>query len=250
MKNSNYIPNHVAIIMDGNGRWAEQRGLPRADGHRAGVKAVNNIVEESIRQGVKYLTLFCFSTENWLRPEDEISSLMGLLRLYLQNQLHKFHENKVRLHVVGDLSKLSDSLRSDLEKVITETSDYDKFNLVLAISYGGREDIVNACKAVAHSVARNELKPEEISSEILSEHLWTKGIPDPDLLIRTSGEIRISNFLLWQLAYSEIVITDECWPDFDESVFDKCLIEYAQRERRYGVTSAQIKTGIAIPVKV
>jgi undecaprenyl diphosphate synthase len=235
--------------MDGNGRWAEQRGLPRTDGHKAGVKAVNNIVEESIRKGIKYLTLFCFSTENWLRPKEEISSLMGLLRIYLQNQLHKFHDNKVRLHVVGDLSKLSESVRSELEKVVSDTSVYDKFNLVLALSYGGREDIVNATKEIAKSVANKDLKVDEITTEVFANQLWTKNIPDPDLLIRTSGEQRISNFLLWQLAYSEIVITEECWPDFDISVFNKCLEEYAQRERRYGVTSAQIKTKQVVHVK-
>ena len=235
------VPAHVAIIMDGNGRWAKQRGLPRTEGHRAGAKAVRQAVRAAARLGVRYLTLFCFSTENWQRSPDEVGALMKLFQFSLQSELPELIKNGVRLRAVGDLGRLPESVRVWLERVVEETSRNDRLDLVLAISYGAREEIVHAARTVAEQIARGELQPTEITTEILTSNLWTAGIPDPDLLIRTSGEMRISNFLLWQLAYSEIVVIPDLWPDFTEATLEKCIRDYEQRERRFGLTSEQLK---------
>jgi undecaprenyl diphosphate synthase len=224
------IPRHVAIIMDGNGRWAAARGLPRAVGHREGIKAVRRTIEAAIKLGVKYLTLFAFSSENWARPETEVADLTGLLRQYLRSELNELHENGVRLRIIGDRARFGPNLSADLEAAEARTAGNEKLTLVMALSYGGRADIVAAARlAVASGFA-----PEEITEQKFGEWLATDGIPDPDLLIRTSGEQRISNFLLWQTAYSELYFTDVLWPDFGEEEFGGAVRAFAGRERRFG----------------
>lgn len=235
------VPQHVAIIMDGNGRWAKQRGLPRLEGHKAGAQAVQKVVEAARKRGVRYLTLFGFSTENWNRGAAEVSGLMALFLRYLNSELEKLLKNEIRLRAVGALDRLPPEVLEALERNVELTKEKKALDLVLAVSYGGREDIVSSARSLAEEVKAGRLLPEEIDTERFSSHLWTRGIPDPDLLIRTSGELRISNFLLWQLAYAEIVVRPEFWPDFNETLFDLCLEEYAGRERRFGLTSEQIR---------
>jgi undecaprenyl diphosphate synthase len=227
--------------MDGNGRWATRKGLPRFEGHRAGAKSVRKIVEECRRLGVRYLTLFSFSTENWNRSANEVNGLMKLFKRHLDSELSTLLDNGVRLRAVGDLSRLPAYVRDSLERDIEKTKNNTALDLILAVSYGGREEIVNAAKQIAEKVAKGQMAPEDVTSETFSSNLWTAGIPDPDLLVRTSGELRISNFLLWQLAYSELVITPLCWPDFDEKALHSCIEEYNARERRFGLTTEQIK---------
>ena len=234
------VPTHVAIIMDGNGRWAGKRGLPRLEGHSAGARTVRSTVETCRRLGVRYLTLFSFSTENWSRAQDEVSGLMALFQKYLEGEMPQLMETGIRLRAVGDLSRLPPLVRASLESVCSVTSANDGMDLILALSYGGREEIVNAAKSLAARAASGEIKPEQIDNEMFESSLWTAGIPNPDLLIRTSGEERISNFLLWQLAYTEIVIAPELWPDFDESALKRCLAEFSKRERRFGLSSEQL----------
>ncbi len=237
------IPQHIAIIMDGNGRWAKSRGLERLEGHRAGAKSVQAITTECRKLGVRYLTLFSFSTENWLRAEEEVSGLMSLFRQYLDSELSTLLDNGIRLRAVGDLKRLPAPVRIALNRDVEKTAKNTGMDLVLAISYGSREEILHAARSLAERVKSGEISPQQIDSELFSQSLWTADIPDPDLLIRTSGEMRISNFLLWQIAYAEIVVTDELWPDFNKQSLHRALVEYQQRERRFGLTTEQIESG-------
>ena len=233
-------PQHIAIIMDGNGRWAKKRGLPRIEGHRQGSKSVENIVTTCREKGVKYLTLFSFSTENWNRPKDEIDGLMSLFKLYLSSQTKKLIKNGIRLRAVGDLEKFPKDVLAQLRKTEEKTKDFKQMTLILALGYGGREEITAAVKNIANEVKLGELAPEEINNDTIKSRMWSSDIPDPELLIRTSGEMRISNFLLWQLAYSEIVVTKVLWPEFNAEILENCIEEFDKRERRFGLTSEQI----------
>jgi undecaprenyl diphosphate synthase len=224
------IPRHVAIIMDGNGRWAASRGLPRVVGHREGTKAVRRTIEAALNQGVKYLTLFAFSSENWQRPQEEISDLKGLLRHYLRSELNELHENGVRLVIIGERDRFGANLATELADAEAKTLQNDRLVLVMALSYGGRADIVDA----ARRALGTGMRPEELTEEKFGALLATDGIPDPDLLIRTSGEERISNFLLWQTAYAELYFTDVLWPDFGPEHFAQAVTEFTRRERRFG----------------
>lgn len=231
---ANPVPRHVAIIMDGNGRWARRRGLPRLYGHREGVKSVEIIVKACRKHGVKYLTLYAFSTENWVRPKTEISGLMKILTVFLQERLNDLHEQKVRLRAIGRLTDLPEPVRAKLEEALAATAGYDDGHLILALSYGAREEITQAVRAIAGKVQAGELPAAAITPEIVAAHLYAPDVPDPDLLIRTSGELRLSNFLLWQLAYTECYFTKTFWPDFREKQFAEALTEYAKRQRRFG----------------
>lgn len=237
------VPRHVAVIMDGNGRWAKERGEGRVAGHRAGVRSVRSTVEECRRAGVRYLTLFSFSSENWRRPTDEVSSLMGLFKEQLESEIREpeLFRNGVRLRAIGELDRLPFAVRTVLNSVIERTKENTGLDLVLAVSYGARQEIIHAARALAEEVARGVLKPSAIDEQLFSQRLWTADIPDPDLLIRTGNEMRISNFLLWQVAYTELVVVPEFWPDFDATVFRRCLTEFAARERRFGLTSEQVE---------
>jgi undecaprenyl diphosphate synthase len=234
------LPRHVAIIMDGNGRWARGRGLPRIEGHRRGKEAVRAVVETAHRLGIPYLSLYAFSTENWSRPREEVDGLMSLLRRYLATELRKMMRNQIRLLAIGNLKRLPRAVQEALRRNIEATRNNTGMTVVLAVSYGGREEIANAMRAMAHEVRRGNLQPDEICEATVSEHLSTAGIPDPDLLIRTSGEMRVSNFLLWQIAYSELLVTPTLWPDFGEVEFVAALSHYQGRERRFGLTDEQI----------
>ncbi len=231
------VPVHVAIIMDGNGRWAKARGLPRTAGHRAGAQSVRRTVAAAIELGISYLTLYGFSSENWKRPFAEVDDLMGLLRRHLQGEIAEFHKERIRLRVIGDRERLP----KDIARLITEaessTAGGDRLNLTMAISYGGRQDIVLAARHLAEEAAAGRLKPEEIGETLFSGSLSTHGIPDPDLMIRTSGEQRISNFLLWQSAYSEFVYVEKHWPDFGKDDLAAAIQEFALRDRRYGAAA-------------
>jgi undecaprenyl diphosphate synthase len=235
------IPVHVAVIMDGNGRWARERGKARHSGHRAGVKSVRATVENAARRGVRHLTLFAFSSENWRRPADEVSSLMSLFIEALQREVADLHRNNVRLQFVGDRSRLGAVLVEKIEAAEAHTAGNDGLHLIIAIAYGGRWDIAHAAQALSRRVAAGELDIEEIDEEVLGAEMQLAGVPDPDLLIRTGGEQRISNFLIWNLAYAELYFSDVLWPDFDESEFDRALAYFAQRQRRYGHTGDQLE---------
>lgn len=228
------LPNHVACIMDGNGRWAKERGLNRNKGHRAGAETVSLVVDECIDLGIKWLTLYAFSSENWNRPKTEVEALMVLLHEFLKKKASEMINKKIRLHAIGDLERLPKRTQALLNKTIEETASNDKMNLVLALSYGSRMEIVRATQQIAQKVAAGELQPEEITEDVFSSNLYTAGMPDPDLLIRTSGELRISNFLLWQISYSEIHVTNKLWPDFDKTDFILALEDYSKRQRRFG----------------
>jgi undecaprenyl diphosphate synthase len=232
-------PQHVAVIMDGNGRWAEQRGLARLQGHRVGKDSVRAIVETSRRLGIRYLSLYAFSTENWHRPPREVDGLMTLLRRYLASELDKMMKHHIRLLAVGSLRRLPPAVREALRAAIDATKHNTGMTVILAVSYGGREEIARAARAIARRVRRGELEPEQITAGTVAKHLGTNGIPDPDLLIRTSGEMRLSNFFLWQLAYTEIYVTDTLWPDFREREFMQALAYFQERQRRFGRTAAQ-----------
>ncbi|MCC6931727.1 MAG: isoprenyl transferase [Deltaproteobacteria bacterium] len=240
MNNSASIPQHIAVIMDGNGRWAQARGLSRIEGHKAGALSVRKLVEESRRIGIRYLTLYSFSSENWYRSPEEVAALMGLFRQYLDTELEGLLDNGIRLRAIGDLSRLPFGLRRALYRAVKATEKNEGLDLILAVSYGSRDEIVNATKKIALKAKKGLIDPQKINTQTFSENLYTAGLPDPDLLIRTSGEMRISNFLLWQIAYSEIIVLTECWPDFNEDLLHKCLDTYRSRERRFGLTSAQI----------
>lgn len=238
------VPKHVAIIMDGNGRWAKSKSLGRLAGHRAGAKTVRTIVEESRRIGIRYLTLYAFSSENWGRPEDEVSGLMGLLIEHLRSELTTLTKNGIRLRAIGDMARLPQQVSSVLQDVIEKTKNHSDMDLILALSYGGRDEIISATKQIAEKVALGKLELGSINSDTIQAHLYAPDLPDPELLIRTSNEFRISNFLLWQLAYSELVITKVAWPDFGAADYKACLQEYASRTRRFGLTDEQIEKEI------
>lgn len=227
-------PQHVAVIMDGNGRWANAHGLSRVAGHKQGVDSVKKLIKSCIHHQIPFLSLFAFSSENWSRPESEVSALMELLSNALKTQTKKLNENGIRLKLVGDLNAFSPSIQSLAKQAIDQTKDNHVLTLTVAINYGGRWDVVEATKRLATKVANGELKPEQIDENSISEQLSTNYLPDPDLFIRTSGEYRISNFMLWQAAYSEFYFTDTLWPDFDEDAFTEALMRYTQRERRFG----------------
>jgi undecaprenyl diphosphate synthase len=228
------LPQHIAVIMDGNGRWAHARGKPRTAGHRQGAEAVRRVVERVGELGVPYLTMFGFSAENWKRPASEIDDLMWLLRRYLQSEVAELHKNNVRFKVIGDRSRLSTDLQRLLKDSEASTADNSGLTFTLALNYGGRQDIVEAARGLAREVAAGRIDPEEIDADRFSEALSTAGMPDPDMLIRTSGEQRISNFLLWQCAYAELVFLEKLWPDMDKDDVSRAVVEYQRRERRYG----------------
>lgn len=228
------VPRHVAIIMDGNGRWAKQHGLPRLRGHEEGAKSVRTIVRACRDYGIEYLTLYAFSVENWVRPKSEITGLMRLLLNFVKEREFELHENQVRLRCVGRLEDLPVRVQRELQRVMEATANYKKGTLVLAISYGGRTEIAHAARAIAEKVQQGKLNPRKINEKTVAAHLYAPDIPDPDLLIRTSGELRVSNFLLWQISYSELYVTPVCWPEFREKEFAEALKEYASRHRRFG----------------
>ena len=234
------IPRHIAIIMDGNGRWATERNKPRSFGHQAGVETVRRITTECTRLGVKYLTLYTFSTENWNRPSDEIAALMGLVLTSLEDEI--FMKNNVRFQVIGDIGRLPSAVAEKLRETIEHTSKNDAMTMVVALSYSARWELTEATKQIAAKVQKGELKIDDIDENIINGHLCTNFMPDPDLLIRTGGEFRISNYLLWQLAYSELYFCDTYWPDFNESDLHKAIIDYQSRQRRFGKTEKQIET--------
>jgi undecaprenyl diphosphate synthase len=235
------IPKHIAIIMDGNGRWAKKRSLPRAAGHHEGVNTVRDIVEACGQLGVKFLTLYAFSTENWRRPKEEISVLMRLLLKALRDERDRLHDNNVRLRCIGDISSLPQDVQDELLEAIELMKHNTGLHLILALSYSGRWDITNAMKNIAREVEAKKITPDQIDDRIVAHHLSTRDVPDPDLLIRTSGELRISNFLLWQLAYSEIYITDLFWPEFHRRALYDAITSFQQRERRFGMVSEQVR---------
>jgi len=228
------IPRHVAIIMDGNGRWAQKHHLPRLSGHEAGRKSVKEVVQAAIHYGVRYLTLYAFSVENWQRPREEVQGLMGLLRGVLREELQEMGKQGIRLRMIGRKQDLPEAVREELEAAMENTKGNTKLDLILALSYGSRVEITEAVQAVAREVKVGSLDPEAIQEKTVSDHLYTREIPDPDLLIRTSGEMRISNFMLWQISYAEIHITPVLWPDFGKKEFALALEDYAGRERRFG----------------
>ncbi|RCT56481.1 isoprenyl transferase [Winogradskyella sp. KYW1333] len=238
--NKNKLPNHVAIIMDGNGRWAKQKGLVRVIGHENGTKAVRETVEASAELGIKNLTLYAFSTENWNRPKLEVQTLMKLLVRSLKKEIKTLQENDIRLSAIGCLKDLPKKAHSELLDVIEKTKNNTNMTLTLALSYGSREEIVNVIKELSVKVKNNIISSESIDESIINKHLYTQNLPDVDLLIRTSGEQRISNFLLWQIAYAELYFTDILWPDFKKENLYEALINYQNRERRFGKTSEQL----------
>lgn len=233
-------PAHVAIIMDGNGRWAKQRGLPRTVGHRQGVESVRAIVSAAPELGIKILTLYAFSTENWKRPALEVQALMGLLKSFLQSELAALHQNGVQVRYIGQSGRLPVEVRRILEQAVTQTADNQGLILNLALSYGGRAEITEAARRLAEECRNGRLQPEEITEELLAARLDTAGLPDPDLLVRTGGESRLSNFLLWQLSYAEIYITDTLWPDFRKEQLQVALDDFRGRQRRFGRTPEQV----------
>jgi undecaprenyl diphosphate synthase len=231
------MPRHVAIIMDGNGRWARARGMPRTLGHRQGAEAVRRTVEAAAELGIPYLTLFGFSSENWRRPADEVRDLMGLLRRYLQSEMAELHRNGTKLRFVGDLERLPEDIVNQIREAEKLTEGGNRLNLTIALSYGGRQEIVLAARRLAESVAAGRIRPADIDEACFEKELLTLGLPDPDVVIRTSGEMRISNFLLWQSAYSELVFVDKNWPDFSKADLEAAVLEFLGRDRRYGATA-------------
>jgi len=234
------IPRHIAIVLDGNGRWARAKHRPRFMGHKKGVEAVRNIVKACSVLKVECLSLFAFSSENWKRPEEEIKNLMGLFMMALEREAKSLARNNVRLQIIGDLSQFSEKLQKKIKEVEALTEASDGLRLIVAANYGGRWDITNAAKSLAEKVKSGELSSDAISEESISEIVTTQGIPDPDLFIRTGGEKRISNFLIWQMAYTELYFTDVLWPDFDANELDKAIQDYSSRQRRFGKTSEQV----------
>lgn len=241
-------PSHIAVVMDGNGRWANARGLSRVSGHKQGAESVKKIIKACIQNEIPYLTLFAFSSENWNRPKNEVSALMDLLSNALKTQTKKLNENDIRLNLIGDLKAFSPSIQELAEHAIELTKGNQTLTLTVAINYGGRWDMVEATKCLATKVANGELKPEQIDENSISEQLSTNDLPDPDLFIRTSGEYRISNFMLWQAAYSEFYFTDTLWPDFDEEAFTEALMRYTQRDRRFGNAVDAVSEGSSTEV--
>ena len=231
------IPNHVAIILDGNGRWAKKRLMPRNYGHAKGAKTVEKICEEAWDMGIKYLTVYAFSTENWKRPQDEVDALMKLLKNYLKDCIERSNSNDMRVRVIGDKTALSDEIREKIEELEEMTKDNKGLNFTIAINYGSRDEMVRAMKKMAADVKEGKVSPEELTETTFEDYLDTKGIPDPDLLIRTSGEQRLSNYLLWQLAYTEFYFTDVLWPDFSRKDLEQAVLAYNKRDRRFGKVS-------------
>lgn len=232
-------PNHVAIILDGNGRWAKAKGLPRTAGHVQGAKVVEQICEDAYNMGIHYLTVYAFSTENWSRPDSEVATLMNLLRNYMKNSIKRAQKNNMCVRVIGDKTGLAEDLRASIEELEQATKNNTGLHFQIAINYGGRDELRRGITALAGQVAAGELKPEEIDDETITACLDTAGLPDPDLLIRTSGEQRISNFLLWQLAYSELYFTSVPWPDFDKNELARAVEAYQNRDRRYGLVKEE-----------
>jgi len=235
------LPKHIAIIMDGNGRWAKEQGKPRVFGHKHGVSSVRETLETAVELGIEYLTLYAFSTENWNRPKLEVTALMNILVSSLKKEMASMQKNNVKLNVIGNMDALPKSVRKKLVEVIDLTKNNTGITLSLALSYGSREEIVNAIKKISEKVVNNSINIEEIDEKIINNHLYTFSLPDVDLLIRTSGEQRISNFLLWQIAYSELYFTNVCWPDFKKPHLIEAIATYQNRERRFGKTSEQIE---------
>lgn len=238
----NPTPAHVAIIMDGNGRWAKQRGLPRIEGHRRGVETVRGIIDAARELGIRYLTLYAFSVENWKRPQEEVGALMSLLEYFLKRETATLVKNRVRLLAIGRTQDLPDVVRRQLEAAVAATAHFSEHTLVLALNYGSRTEVIDAARTYAAAVAAGEISPDDSSWETFSRHLYTADLPDPDLVIRTSGEYRVSNFLLLQAAYSEFVFTPVAWPDFTKADLVAAIAAYSKRERRYGQTSDQLKS--------
>ena len=234
------LPKHIAIIMDGNGRWAAKKGLDRVLGHNIGVESVQEIVEETLNLNIPYLTLYAFSTDNWSRPKDEIGTLMKLLVKYLKSEFDKLIKNNIRLNTIGDLSALPKAVQNEVKRVSEKTKNNKKLVLTIALSYGAREEIEYVVKKIASEVKNNTILIENVDQSIINKHLYTRNLPDVDLLIRTSGEQRVSNFLLWQIAYAELYFTQVYWPDFGKKDLRKALLNYQNRERRFGKTSEQI----------
>ncbi len=234
------IPKHTAIIMDGNGRWAEQKGMPRIFGHQNGVTAVRKIVEAASKFDIKYLTLFTFSVENWDRPTSEVDTLMGLLVQTLKDEFEDMFKNNIKLNAIGDLDSLPNEVREELYTIIESTKENTGMTLTLALSYGGKQEIFKAVKEISEKVKNDIICLDNFDDSVINDHLYTSDLPDVDLLIRTSGEKRISNFLLWQIAYAELYFTDVYWPDFTEEDLEKAIVEYQNRERRFGKTSKQL----------
>ena len=236
----NRLPHHVAIIMDGNGRWAQKRRQPRLFGHKAGAESVRNIVKTCREIGIEYLTLYAFSSENWCRPAQEVNGLMSILKNFLESELPRMQKNDIRLMSIGDRQRLPDEVRESLERGIAATSGNSSLTLNLALSYGSRDEIIRAVKAISSLCVKGEMTPDQITDQIINENLDTCQLPDPDLLIRTGGEARLSNFLLWQISYSEIYFTETMWPDFRKESFLQALFEYQSRERRFGRIGDQL----------
>lgn len=234
------LPRHVAAIMDGNGRWAELRSMPRIEGHRAGMESVRSVVKACSQLGVEYLTLYAFSIENWKRPAPEVRFLMSLLEIYLRKELDELHQNNVRILTIGKTNALPKNVSNVLRKAMEKTAKNDGLTLTLALSYGSRWDIQRAMQVIALDVRRGKLSPEDLTEETISAYLQTSYMPDPDLIIRTSGEVRLSNFLLWEAAYAELYVTETLWPDFHANELYAALQAFTQRERRFGKTSAQL----------
>jgi undecaprenyl diphosphate synthase len=229
------LPRHVAIIMDGNGRWAKQRHLPRIEGHRQGAESARTIIRIAGELGIKYLTLYAFSVENWNRPKDEVDALMKYLVHYLKTETSELNKNNVRLEVIGQIYRLPENVQEHLKKSIATLSKNNGLTLIMALSYGGRTEIVDAVRGIAAKVKKGELDPADINEQVVTEHLYTRKWPDPDVMIRTSGEMRVSNFLLWQISYAELVVTPTFWPDFRKPQFFEALEEFTRRHRRFGL---------------
>jgi undecaprenyl diphosphate synthase len=238
------LPKHVAIIMDGNGRWAQKQGQARIYGHNNGVESVRQVTEAAAELGVEYITLYAFSTENWNRPKEEVDALMNLLVETIHGEIDTLNKNSIRLLTIGNAAKLPEKCRMELQDVIQKTSANTRLNLVLALSYSSHEEIVNAARNIATECTNGSLKPDEITDRLFSDYLYTREMPDPELLIRTSGEQRISNFLLWQTAYAELYFSPVLWPDYRKEDFYDALVDFQQRERRFGLTSEQIKNNV------
>ena len=228
------FPRHIAVIMDGNGRWAQRRGLPRIEGHRRGSEAVRRVIEECARLGVEHLTLYCLSCENWKRPREELDFLLNLLEQYMIEQRQTIREHNIRVSVIGRREGISDAVWKEVDESVALSRSNTGLRVCLAINYGARQELVDAVRGIARQVREGTLAPEAIDEKTLAAHLYTVGTPDPDLLIRTAGEMRLSNFLLWQISYAEIWVTDRCWPDFDEALLRQAIRDYAARDRRFG----------------
>lgn len=236
----NRLPRHVAIIMDGNGRWAQSKGMPRLEGHRVGVESVRDIVKAARDIGLGYITLYTFSEENWQRPRLEVEGLMQLLDRYLRKEIEELHQNDVRLQAIGNLQRLPKVTRKTLQRAMVQTAENKSLTLSLALSYGGRQELAGVCRFLAAECAAGRMNPDDIDEAVINSRLSTRDLPDPDLLIRTGGEMRLSNFLLWQTAYTEIYVTDTYWPDFRREALVEALLEYQRRQRRFGKTAEQI----------